>query len=385
MKGLCTIWMFLVTLSRIYALNLRIFMIDFACEFTSRVCASSTWTRRGSMVRINNGNKNNIKALIEKGMSLRNISSKLKIPLSTVGRHSKKMNLKSKCKVGRRKILSERDEKFCVNQMTTGKSKTVVELKREIKRRFNIDVCTDTLSQTLKKHGLKSGEKKKKPLLSNKNIKARLDFAKKHQDWTADDWNRVIFSDETKINRFNSDGRTWFWSRDPNALNDQSVQQTVKHGGGSVMMWGCMCSEGIGFACKIDNTMDQHLYKEILEDDLIETINYYNLDATKVIFQHDNDPKHTAKSIKEWLKQQEFQTYSWPAQSPDLNPIEHLWAHVKRMLNRFQTPAKGINELWERIQTVWNEIDAETCSKLIQSMPSRIRAVLKAKGKWTRY
>jgi len=55
------------------------------------------------------------------------------------------------------------------------------------------------------------------------------------------------------------------------------------------------------------------------------------------------------------------------------------------MLNQFQTPAKGINELWERIEKVWNEIDSETCAKLINSMPSRIRAVLKSKGKWTRY
>ena len=337
------------------------------------------------MVRISNLDKNNILALVEKGMSLRNISVKLKIPLSIVGRHSKKMNIKTKARDGRPKILSERDENFCMMQMTTQKCKTVVQLSKEINRRFSINVSTHTISRTLKKKGLKSGEKKKKPLLSAKNVKARLDFAKSHQHWTAGDWNRVIFSDETKINRFNSDGRTWCWSRDPNELNDQSVQQTVKHGGGSIMMWGCMCSKGVGFACKIDNIMDQHLYKNILEEDLLETINYYNLDSTKVIFQHDNDPKHTAKSIKEWLSEQDFKTMIWPAQSPDLNPIEHLWAHVKRMLNRFQTPAKGINELWERIQNVWNEIDVQTCSNLVHSMPSRIRAVIKAKGRWTKY
>jgi transposase len=337
------------------------------------------------MVRIRREDKNNIKALIEKGTTLRRISDQLKIPLSTVGRHSKKMNIKSKGKAGRPKLLSERDGNFCLNQMTTQKCKTVVQLSKEIDRRFNIKVSTDTISRTLKKKGLKSGEKKKKPLLSAKNIKARLDFAKTHQHWTADDWERVIFSDETKINRFNSDGRTWFWSRDPKDLNEQSVQQTVKHGGGGIMIWGCMCSKGVGFACKIDNIMDQHLYKEILEDDLLETINYYDLDSTKVIFQHDNDPKHTAKSVREWLGEQDFKTMIWPAQSPDLNPIEHLWAHVKRMLNRFSTPPKGINELWERIQDVWNDIDVQTCSNLVNSMPSRIRAVLKAKGKWTKY
>jgi transposase len=337
------------------------------------------------MVKINNDVKNNIRSLAEKGWSLQKISVQLKIPRSTVAWHTKKMNFKSNDRGGRPKVLTERDENFCLMQITTGKSKTVVQLKTELNRRFKISASTDTISRALKNKGLKSGEKKKKPLLSQKNIKARLDFARSHQHWTNDDWERVIFSDETKINRFNSDGRTWFWSRDPNTLDERSVQQTVKHGGGGVMMWGCMCSKGVGFACKIDNIMDQHLYKEILKDELLETIEYYELDPKKIIFQHDNDPKHTAKSIKAWLKEQEFKTMIWPAQSPDLNPIEHLWAHVKRMLNQFQTPPKGINELWERIQDVWNEIDVQICSNLILSMPSRIQSVLKANGKWTKY
>jgi hypothetical protein len=337
------------------------------------------------MVKINNNIKNNIRSLAEKGWSLKKISVQLKIPRSTVAWHRKKMNIKSKDLGGRPKLLTERDENFCLKQITTGKSKTVVDLSKELNRRFKISASTDTISRALKNKGMKSGEKKKKPLLSQKNIKARLDFARSHQNWTKDDWGRVIFSDETKINRFNSDGRTWFWSRDPNTLNESSVQQTVKHGGGGLMMWGCMCSQGVGYATKIDNTMDQHLYKEILEDELLETIEYYKLEQKKIIFQHDNDPKHTAKSIKAWLKEQEFKTMIWPAQSPDLNPIEHLWAHVKRMLNQYQTPPKGINELWERIQDVWNKIDAQTCSNLINSMPSRIQSVLRAKGKWTKY
>ena len=131
--------------------------------------------------------------------------------------------------------------------------------------------------------------------------------------------------------------------------------------------------------------MDQHLYKNILEEDLMNTIEYYDLDPEKVIFQHDNDPKHTAKSVKEWLSNQEFQVMVWPAQSPDLNPIEHLWVHIKRGLNSYDKPASGMNELWERVQKIWNETSAQTCLNLINSMPSRIDAVLKAKGKWTKY
>ncbi len=63
-------------------------------------------------------------------------------------------------------------------------------------------------------------------------------------------------------------------------------------------MGTCMTSKGVGYSCKIDSTMDQHLYKSILEDELMQTIEFYELEEEKIIFQHDNDPKHTAKSVK---------------------------------------------------------------------------------------
>ena len=76
----------------------------------------------------------------------------------------------------------------------------------------------------------------------------------------------------------------------------------------------------------------------------------------------------------------------WPAQSPDLNPIEHLWVKVKRELNKYDTPPNGLNELWERVEYIWNEkITKNDCLVLIESMPRRIKAVLKAKGYWTKY
>jgi hypothetical protein len=117
------------------------------------------------------------------------------------------------------------------------------------------------------------------------------------------------------------------------------------------MVWGCITWHGVGYMCKIDGNMDQHLYKAILEDDLMKSIEFYRMNKSKIIFQHDNDPKHTSKLVREWLSEQQFETLTWPAQSPDLNPIEHMWAEVKRRLNKFDEPSKGIFELWERIQT----------------------------------
>jgi hypothetical protein len=75
----------------------------------------------------------------------------------------------------------------------------------------------------------------------------------------------------------------------------------------------------------------------------------------------------------------------WPAQSPDLNPIEHLWRHLKRKLAEHEIPRKGILELWDRVEVEWNKIPPEVCQNLIESMPRRIEAVIKAKGGYTKY
>ena len=151
------------------------------------------------------------------------------------------------------------------------------------------------------------------------------------------------------------------------------------------MVWGCMLWDGPGYACRIDGRMDGDLYIKILQEDLQESLNYFGKDAGDVIFQQDNDSKHTCKKAQTWFQDHDFNVLSWPAQSPDLNPIEHLWDHLKRKLSEQEVAPKGMMELWERVEEEWNKIEAGVCQNLIESMPRRVAAVLKAKGAYTKY
>ena len=114
---------------------------------------------------------------------------------------------------------------------------------------------------------MKAVVKRNRPLLSKRHRRERLDFAICHQDWTVEDWKRVVWSDETKINCLGLDGRKWAWKKGGEGLSDRLVEGTLKFGGGSVMVWGCMMWEGPGFACKIDGRMDGDLYIKILEEE----------------------------------------------------------------------------------------------------------------------
>ncbi len=101
------------------------------------------------------------------------------------------------------------------------------------------------------------------------------------------------------------------------------------------------------------------------------------------IFQQDLAPAHTAKGTKSWFNDHGVTVLDWPANSPDLNPIENLWGIVKRKLR--DTRPNNADELKATVKETWASIPPQQCHKLISSMPRRIEAVIKAKGAPTKY
>jgi len=156
------------------------------------------------------------------------------------------------------------------------------------------------------------------------------------------------------------------------------------------MIWGCMCWFGVGAMSRVVGRMDAQQYVEILTQCLLPTIE--NCAAhpdlpprSELIFQQDNDPKHRSRLASSWFEEKGIRVMRWPAQSPDLNPIEHLWAHLKRKLTNYPEAPGGVLELWQRVREEWSDIKAETCQSLVESMPRRVEALIRAKGGHTKY
>ncbi|KAK6748551.1 hypothetical protein RB195_001278 [Necator americanus] len=205
-----------------------------------------------------------------------------------------------------------------------------------------------TVRRRLQDAGLNGRRPAKKPLISKKYRVARVKWAKEHIGSTRQQWNKVLFSDESKFNLMGSDG-----------IN----------------------SHGVGPLRRIHGSLDRYGYEKILET----TMRPFALQIISrgFIFQQDNDPKHTPSYIRDWFNRRHVEVLDWPSQSPDLNPIEHLWEELEpRMKGK---KARNSAEKFAQFEEAWNAIPQSCLDNLLDSMPRRCQAVIDAKGFATKY
>uniref|UniRef100_A0A8C7QZS1 Transposase Tc1-like domain-containing protein n=1 Tax=Oncorhynchus mykiss TaxID=8022 RepID=A0A8C7QZS1_ONCMY len=182
-----------------------------------------------------------------------------------------------------------------------------------------------TISRILHKSGLYGRVARRKTFLKDIHKKCRLKFATSHLGDTPNMWKKVLWSDETKIELFGNNAKRYVWRKSNTA---EHTIPTVKHGGGSIMVWACFSSAGTGKMVKIDGKMDGTKYRTILEENLMESAKDLRL-GRRFVFQQDNDPKHKAKSTMEWFKNKHIQVlvffggYGYMAQGAHRGTFEY--------------------------------------------------------------
>jgi transposase len=318
-------------------------------------------------------------------ISYRAIAKSTNIPHSTVQSVIKRFidsgTVISAPRNGRTPILSTRNLRNLKNVVIKNRRVTLHEIQSELP----INVSTKTIGRNLAQLGYRSKMAIKKPFISKKNAKRRLLWCHCFRKWTVKDWKRVIWSDECSI-------QLWQASRDRRVrrtplerFHPDCIAPTVKHGGGSLMVWACFCWNKPGPIIVIDGTLDQQKYIKILEEQLLPFWKQIKRQVRSPIFQDDGAPAHTARSVTSWKISNGIRTFRWPAQSPDLNPIEHLWQILKDRIKRRSPRAKNLIELKQFIYEEWNQLDRTVLKSVVSSMTSRIRSVKFAKGYQTKY
>ncbi|CDQ72638.1 unnamed protein product [Oncorhynchus mykiss] len=221
-------------------------------------------------------------------------------------------------------------------------------------------VSISTVKRVLYRHNLKGHSARKKPLLQNRHKKARLWFANAHGTKIVLLGN--VWSDETKIELFGHNDHRYVWSKKGEACKQKNTIPTVKHVGGSIMLWGFSATGGTGALHKIDGIMRTKKHVDILKQNLKL--------GRKWVFQMDNDPKNTSKVVAKWLKDNTANVLEWPSQSPDLNPIENVWAELKKRV-RARRPT-NLTQLHQLCQEVWAKIHPTYCGKLVEGYPKHL-------------
>lgn len=325
-----------------------------------------------------------IVALHKEGLATRYIASKVQVAQSTVikcvQRFMQTSSNNDRLRPGRPRITSQREDKFIVVTSKRQRTLTAPSLREEINGLRSTPLSVTTVRRRLLEVGLKGRVAAKKPLLREANRLKRLKWAQDHEKWNTSQWSKVLWSDESKFDLFSTKRRVFVRRLQGERMNKNCVVPTVKHGGGSVLVWGSFSGKRVGDLVKIEGILNKEGYLKILQENAVP--NGIDLVGPGFIFQQDNDPKHSSKLCRGYVNglEEEGQLVNmvWPAQSPDLNPIELLWDELDREVRKMRP--LNHKHLWHCLQECWSKINETTLMKLINRMPRICKAVIKAEG-----
>lgn len=257
---------------------------------------------------------------------------------------------------------------------------------QDIARDAGLEVSEATARKMAKKCGVFYASRPKVPFINEANKKNRKVWARAHQNKDSSYWDRVVWTDETTICLTGGYGPRKSWVTKDSKYRGKNPLTFKKFGGVKVMFWGCFTSDGAGLFIPIVGTLNAVRYVELLREHVLPWIRQRERDlGVSLVFQQDNAPPHTAAITREFLAQNGVEVLDWPPCSPDLNPIENMWAILKRRLSETFIGLSTAADLKRSAAAMWSRFSREECLRLVQNMPRRIKAVLDAKGGPTSY
>ena len=278
------------------------------------------------------------------------IAKELEIPTSTVNdivrKYRETGQKECKQRPGRPEVLTERDISHLVISVRKEPFEPLA-YHQQILALAGKAVCLKTIRKALASRSLYSFKPALKPFLSKRNITRRKFLVYNKLKWGDEDWRKVIWSDESRFTLRHNDGGARVFRKIGERLKKRFVLPTFKFGKGSVMVWGCFWAGGLGPLVTMTGDINQDKYVQCLSDHYVPWIkNMKEQYGHDFIFQEDGASCHTGSYARWWKDQVGIKGFEyWPAQSPDLNPIENLWYILGKRIGKRRSQCNNLKEL----------------------------------------
>jgi len=334
------------------------------------------------MRQLSYATRNSTKALLRQRRSTRQVEKALGVSHGYVCdvRAEDKENIPLP-KMGRPSKISERTRHWMVCKYNAGKLKTLEHGHNYIESLGEPPVSNRTIKRVMEEAACFPGIKQKAPALTDEQKRNRVKWAKEHIKWGTEDWKKVMFSDECTIERFGTSGRQYYYSNaEHRQRHAHHFREKKQGGGGKIQVWGCITYHGVGDMEWVEGNMEKEHYVDVLRSYVEPSRDWYNMDPTTFTFQHDNSSVHTAHVIKDYLAKAKIKVLEWPANSPDISPIERVWGYIDWRLNHYEERSKDLDELFGRVEDIWNDLPPDFLHDLYDELPDKMRCLIKTGG-----
>jgi transposase len=319
-------------------------------------------------------------ALLQDGRSQRYVARVLGVNHSTIvrlaQRHQETGSVDRRPGQGRRRVTSVRDDRFLRLTALRSRHCTARLLQSEMLAARDVEISLQTVRNRLREDNIRAHVPARAPQLTRQHRVARLAFAREHVNWDIGDWQNVMFSDESRFCLYEKDRRMPVYRRPGERYLQCNFVPNVNYGGGSVMVWGAISVQGrteLVSLRYITDILDPHV------------IPYSPFIGPNFVNMHDNARPHTARIVQEYLRETETPVMEWPARSPDLNPIEHVWDTLQQRVLERRMVFRTLQQLEVVLVKEWHNIPLEYIVNLYESMLHRMEAVIQARGGSTRF
>jgi|SRR5271169_6146171 len=257
----------------------------------------------------------------------------------------------------------------------------------EIASQITLKVSICKIRRALHDMGLNSRIARVKPFLSRTHKARRLEWAKEQRDWGCEEWNRVIFTDELSVELGKNSRQIRVWRNPGDEWDTTCIVPSFKCGKTSVMVWSCIIAGKLGPLTVMPRGRRTGVdYRDIIMDGPLW--DFYTEMMEKrglVLIMEDGAPIHRSAAASRWRTTNEISVLPWPAQSPDLNPIENIWKELKVRINKRPIIPRNEDALVAALQEEWKNISEDIISDAVANMPQRLKDVISAKGGSTKY